>query len=192
MKPAPAGRPPRGGPGETQPKSSPRERVTITRDWEAVPVRWAQKDSSSGSPGGRKNTEQPAVCRGRWDPWRDLAFLCSWDPKMEMFADAAWGWRRGRSKEQHVSSPEAGGVRRACRKQEGKRGRGGGREGGTHLKPSTGSQGHLHSLPPAAPHAVNLSTPLPTQGHNQSLLRPARSPLLVGLFPRHADNAGSQ
>lgn len=54
----------------------------------------------------------------------------------------------------------------------------GGREG-----PSTGSQGHLHSLPPAAPHAVNLSTPLPTQGHNQSLLRPARSPLLVAFSP---------
>lgn len=78
-------------------------------------------------PGGRKNTEQPAVCRGRWDPWRDLAFLCSWDPKMEMFADAAWGWRRGRSKEQHVSSPEAGaqGLPKAGREERTRRKEGG-------------------------------------------------------------------
>lgn len=47
--------------------------MTITGDWEAVPVRWAQKDSSSGS-WGSQNTEQPVVCRGRWDPMAGPCF----------------------------------------------------------------------------------------------------------------------
>lgn len=188
MKPAPAGRPPRGGPGETQPKSSPRERVTITR--EAVPVRWAQKDSSSGSPGAGRTQSSPR-CAGDDGTLGGTLLFCAAGIRRWRCLQTRPGV--GGEEDQRSSMfPLQKRVRRACRKQEGKRGRGGGREGGTHLKPSTGSQGHLHSLPPAAPHAVNLSTPLPTQGHNQSLLRPARSPLLVGLFPRHADNAGSQ
>lgn len=190
MKPAPAGRPPRGGPGETQPKSSPREQVTITRDWEAVPVRWAQKDSSSGSPGAGRTQSSPR-CAGDNGTRGGTLLFCAAGIRRWRCLQTRPGV--GGEEDQRSSMfPLQKRVRRACRKQEGKRGRGGGREGGTHLKPSTGSQGHLHSLPPAAPHAVNLSTPLPTQGHNQSLLPPARSPLLVGLFPRHADNAGSQ
>lgn len=162
--------------------------MTITGDWEAVPVRWAQKDSSSGSRGS-KNTEQPVVCRGRWDPMAGPCF------SVQLGSEDGDVCRHGLGLEERKIKGTAcvlsrSGCTGLAGSRKGRKDEAG--AGGTHLKPLTRSQGRLHSLPSAAPHAVNLSTPLPTQGHNQSLLPPAQYPLSVGLFPCGADNTGSQ
>lgn len=78
-----------------------------------------------------------------------------------------WGWKKVRSKQQHVASPEAGTQGLLKARKEGK---GGQSREGNPLRPLAQSQSSLQSLPSAGPPAAKSCQP---PAHNQGLWQPA-------------------